>query len=223
MPEEGEHRAEPDSRQRLRIRGLTAQQTVNILKELKTSMKQTRHHMFAARNINVKMILSLIAMFMGLSPVNSRANGYTCSKIASRGDTAPGGAQYSFDFEPGQINDRGDLVFVADLGANGAEGGFLFNHRKNVGLALPGNSAPGGGTFDGFGFTPAGIKDEGDAAFAEALTPFTFDLPLGINVGLYRYSADKKTVSSVVVPGVTRTPLCHKGSFSTLTTDSRFQ
>jgi hypothetical protein len=174
---------------------------------LKTIMKQTRHDMSAVRNINFKMMLSLIAMFVGLSSVNSRADGYTYRKIASRGDTAPGGSQFSFDFEPGQINDRGDLDFVADLGATGAEGVFLFNNRKTFALALPGNSAPGGGTFDGFGFTPAGINDEGDAAFAEALTPFTFDLPLGINVGMYRYSADKKTVSAVVVPGVTTVPL----------------
>jgi hypothetical protein len=168
-------------------------------------MKQTRRDMFAVRSINVKVMLSLIAMFVGLSSVNSRADGYTYRKIASRGDTAPGGSQFSFDFEPGQINDHGDLDFVADLGPTGAEGVFLFNHRKTSALALPGNSAPGGGTFDGFGFTPAGINDEGEAAFAEALTPFSS--PLGINVGLYRYSSEKKTTSVVVLPGVTTVPL----------------
>jgi hypothetical protein len=150
-------------------------------------------------------MLSLTAIigFTRLSLANGQAYSYT--KIASRGDTAPGGVQYSFDFEPGQINNRGDAIFVADLSPDGAEGVFLLIDKKIFGLALPGNSAPGGGTFDGFGFTPAGINDEGDAAFAEALTPFT--LPLGMNVGLYRYLADKKIVSSVVVPGVTKVPV----------------
>src|SRR5215472_14549186 len=168
-------------------------------------MKQTLHHMFAVRQINFKMMLSLIAVFMGLSPANSRAEGYTYSKIASRGDTAPGGSQFNFGFEPGQINDRGDLVYVADLAPSGDEGVFLFNDRKTAALALPGHSAPGGGTFDGLGLTPTGINDEGDAAFAAALTPPN-PVP-GMNAGLYRYSADKKTLSAVVVPRVTTVPL----------------
>jgi hypothetical protein len=147
--------------------------------------------------------LTAVIGFTTLSLANGQA--YTYTKIAARGESAPGGAQYNFDFEPGQINDRGDAIYVADLSPDGAEGVFLLSDGKIFGLALPGNSAPGGGTFDGFGFTPTGINDEGDAAFAEALTPFT--LPLGINAGLYRYSADKKTVSSVVVPGVTTVPL----------------
>jgi hypothetical protein len=178
-----------------------------LSKEWRTTMKKPEHHMFAAKNIGFTVMLSLTAVigFTRLSLANGQAYSYT--KIASRGDTAPGGAHFSFDFEPGQINNRGDAIYVADLSPDGAEGVFLLSDKKIIGLALPGNSAPGGGTFDGFGFTPAGINDGGDAAFAEALTPFTFDLPLGINVGLYRYSADKNTVSSVVVPGVTTVPV----------------
>jgi hypothetical protein len=171
-------------------------------------MKTIKHHIFSAkRSIAYPVMLSLFAV-LGLNSVSAEDNGYTYSKIAVRGQTAPGGAQYTNDFEPGQINFGGDLVFVADLGPNSdpRESVFRFNHGKIFALALSGNPAPGGGTFDGLGFTPTGINDKGDAAFAEALTPFKGDLPLGTNAGLYRYSADTNAVRAVVVPTVTRVP-----------------
>ena len=170
-------------------------------------MKAIKHQIFSAkRSIAYPVMLSLVAVFTGLNSVSAEDNGYTYSKIAVLGQTAPGGAQYTKDFEPGQINFGGDLVFVADLGPTFDEGVFRFSHGKIFALALPGNPAHGGGTFDGFGFTPTGINDDGDAAFAEALTPFRGDLPLGTNAGLYRYSADTNAVRAVVVPGVTTVP-----------------
>jgi hypothetical protein len=60
----------------------------------------------------------------GISSVNSQAAGYTYTKVAVLGETAPGGAQYINDFEPGQINNRGDVIYVADLSTAGTAGGF---------------------------------------------------------------------------------------------------
>src|SRR5215471_12248553 len=138
-------------------------------------MKAIQHHIFPAkRSIAYPVMFSLVAVFTGLNSVSAEDNGYTYRKIAVRFETAPGGAQYTLDFEPGQINNGGDLVFVADL-PNG-EGVFRFSQGKIFALALPGNPAPGGGTFDGVGFTPTGINDKGDVAFAEALTPFPFPI-----------------------------------------------
>jgi hypothetical protein len=173
-------------------------------------MKKTRAHMCAAKSIACTVMLSLMGFigFAAVSSVNGRAAGYTYTKIAALGETAPGGAQYFFDFEPGQINDRGDVIYVADLSKDGVndigEGVFLLSHGQIIALSLPGDPAPSGGTFFGAAFTPAGVNAEGDAAAAIALQPFT--LPLGMNAGLYRYSAAKKLLTAVVVPGVTAAP-----------------
>ena len=176
-------------------------------------MKKTQHHMFAARSIASTVMLSLIGVigFTGLSRVKSQAAGYTFTKIAAVGETAPGGVQYFFDLEVGQINNRGDVIYVADLSKDGVgigEGVFLLSHGEISALALPGLPAPGGGTFFGAAFSPAGINDEGDAAAAIELgTPGTpLPLPLGMNAGLYRHLAAKKSLSAVVVPGVTVAP-----------------
>jgi hypothetical protein len=86
-------------------------------------MKAIQHHIFSGKNhifsgkrsIAYPVMLSLVAVFTGLNSVSAEDNGYTYSKIVARGETAPGGDQYTLDFEPGQINYGGDLVFVADL------------------------------------------------------------------------------------------------------------
>jgi hypothetical protein len=39
-----------------------------------------------------------------------KAAGYTYTKIAALEETAPGDAKYIDDFEPGQINNRGDVI-----------------------------------------------------------------------------------------------------------------
>jgi hypothetical protein len=82
--------------------------------------------------------------------VNGQAAGYTYTNIAALEKTVPGGVQYYFDFETGQINNRGDVIYVLDLNKNGdpiGEGVFLLSHGQIVALSLPGNPAPGGGTF----------------------------------------------------------------------------
>src|SRR5262245_27516528 len=130
--------------------------------------------------------------------------GYTFSVLARLGDPAPGGGKFSFDFEPSGINNLGDVVFGADL-TTGGEGMFLRSHTGQfTAMARPGDPAPGGGTFDGFFFLRAPINDSGDLAFHFFLDPFM--LPSGVNSGIYRYSHVTKTVSAVIVPGVTPAP-----------------
>jgi hypothetical protein len=179
-------------------------------------MKKKPHRKFAPRSIASTVMLSLIGVigFTGISSLKSQAAGYTYTKIAALGETAARGFQYIFDFEAGQINNRGDAIFVADLSTDGVtdigEGVFLFSHGEISALALPGQPAPGGGTFSNFGFSPAGINDEGDGAFAILTVPpqpIATPAPLGTNAGLFRYSADTKSISAVVLPGVTVVPL----------------
>jgi len=100
-----------------------------------------QHHMFAAKSTNSTLVLPLLALigFIGVSSVKSQPDGYTYTKIAALGETAAGGIQYFFDFEPGQINNRGDVIYVADLSPNGVddigEGVFLLR-RTDFGLVL---------------------------------------------------------------------------------------
>jgi hypothetical protein len=62
-------------------------------------MKKAQHHRFAAKSIVSKVMLSLMGVIglTGLSSVKSQAAGYTYTKIAALGETAPGGAEYFFD------------------------------------------------------------------------------------------------------------------------------
>jgi hypothetical protein len=175
---------------------------------------KTQHRMFAAKSTNSTLMLSLLALvgFMGVNSVKSQPGGYTYTKIAALGEIAAGGIQYFFDFEPGQINNRGDVIYVADLIKGDTpigEGVFLLSHGQIFALSLPGNPAPTGGTFDGIGYTPAGVNDGGDAAAAIQLDPpssLEFPLGLGLNAGLYRYSAAKQSLEAAVVPDVTVAP-----------------
>ena len=169
-----------------------------------------QHHMFAAKSTNSTLVFPLLALigFIGVSSVKSQPDGYTYTKIAALGETAAGGIQYFFDFEPGQINNRGDVIYVADLSPNGVddigEGVFLLSHGQILALSLPEQSAPGGGTFAGAAYSPAGVNDGGDGAAAIQLEPFGNSS--GENAGLYRYSANKNSLSAVVLPNDTKVP-----------------
>ena len=142
---------------------------------------------------------------------------YEFTKLAALGDQVPGGYLIN-DFEPGGINNRGDVIFGADIGHTPdpatvyGEAVYVLSAGKLTQLARPGLAAPGGGTFS-FGFLArVAINDEGDGAFVFVLDP---SIPCCINAGLYRYSRDKgnKVLSAVVVPGQTPYPLPLVGTF----------
>ncbi len=162
---------------------------------------------FVARSAKPALLLALLfaAGLYGALPRTALAEpkGYEFTPLAFLGDPAPGGGNFFFDFEPGGINNRGDVSFGADL-TTGGEGVFLWSQGQLSAIARHGDPAPGGGTF-GPGFLGAPqINDQGDMAFAFMLEPFT--LPFGVNAGLYRSSHPTKTVEPLVEPGVTPAP-----------------
>jgi hypothetical protein len=139
----------------------------------------------------------------------SRPDQYHLSTLATVGAAAPGGEKgaYSFDFELGDINNKGQAMFVADTHSStgDGEGAFVADAAGHVKqLFRAGESAPGGGDFGGFGsFSPASINDKGEVATAFGRNPGA--KPTGAGGGLYRYSASG-VGTGVVVPDVTHVP-----------------
>jgi hypothetical protein len=140
----------------------------------------------------------------------SLLSGFSLTPVAILGNPAPGpeGGTFTFDFEAGGLNNKGQVAFTADLdqGAGDAgEGVFLGGKGGLSQIIRVGEPAPGGGTFGGFGsFSPDAINDSGDVAFGFGLDPLT--LPLGVNAGVYRSAHGSGTVTAVLVPGVTPVP-----------------
>lgn len=161
-----------------------------------------------------RMLTAILAVLFVLSATvasqkPAQAGDYVFSKVAALGDSAPGGNNYTIDFEPYAINNQGDIGFVADLDIpGGGEGVFLVHNGKISPLARSGGSAPGGGTFygaPGIGDNgPFSVNASGDAAFSFFLGPLSS--PYGIDAGVYRYSHKNGTVTPVIVPGVTPAP-----------------
>ena len=128
---------------------------------------------------------------------------YVITRLATLGDAAPGGASFTFDFEPWSVNNRGQVAFGADL-TTGGEGIFLASHGQISQIARTGQADPNGSTFAaGFLGLPA-LNNQADVAFTFALEPFTF--PLGVNAGVYRFSHIDSQLHAVLVPNVTPAP-----------------
>jgi hypothetical protein len=138
------------------------------------------------------------------------SGGFNFTPVAILGNPAPGpeGGTFTFDFETGGLNNKGQVVFTADLSEGAGdigEGVFLGGNGGLAQIIRVGEAAPGGGTFGGFGsFSPDAINNSGDAAFAFGHDPLT--LPVGTNAGVYLFQQSSGTVSAVVVPGVTPAP-----------------
>src|SRR5438046_1525562 len=100
------------------------------------------------RNVKTVLlvILLLVAGLVGTMPRSAQAEPveYTFTQIAALGDPAPGGGNvaFTFDFEPGDINNSGQLVFGADL-TTGGEGVFLADSKGKISaIARTGDQAP---------------------------------------------------------------------------------
>jgi hypothetical protein len=141
---------------------------------------------------------------------NRHLPSYSIAPVAILGHLAPGpeGGTFTFDFESGPLNNKGQVVFTADLdeGAGDAgEGVFLGGKGGLSQVVRVGEPAPGGGTFGGFGTaSPDALNDAGDAAFAFGRDSLTF--PIGVNAGVYRYDHASRRLTAVLVPGVTAAP-----------------
>ena len=141
--------------------------------------------------------------------------------LATLGDPAPKPGAAGFlinDFEPNGLNNKGEVLFGADLGTTTdpesfiGEGIYLRNTQgQATRLAGSTDKAPGGATYDIGFFGPTSLNDQGDAAFGFILSPFT--LPYGVNGGLFRYSHSTNTVTAVVQPFVTPAPTTTGGVF----------
>jgi hypothetical protein len=153
----------------------------------------------------VPMFVTVLWLDMLPRGALAQRTGYVFTPIASLGDLAPGtaGGNFTFDFEPDGLNNRGDMLFGADV-TTGGEGVFLRSGGQIRELARSGGNAPGGGVFDFAFWRPSSLNALGDAAFVFTLAPF--GIPLGTNSGLYRYSHITNAVTSVVRPGVTPAP-----------------
>jgi hypothetical protein len=135
--------------------------------------------------------------------------------LATLGQPAPGPGAAGFlinDFEPNGLNNKGQVLFGADLGTAADPASFIGeaiylgdNKGHMTRLAGATDSAPGGGTYDSSLFYgPSALNDQGDVAFTFQLSPLM--LPFGVNGGTYRYSHNTQTVTPVVVPFVTPAP-----------------
>ena len=122
--------------------------------------------------------------------------GYKFTRIASLGQAAPGGGNFSNDFEPSALNDRGDAAFTADL-TTGGEGVFLVRNGVIAPVVRAGDAVPGGGTFAEFELGRLGLNDSGNLAVPFTLDPLTS--PAGLNSGIFRFS--EGTLSAVARAG----------------------
>ena len=121
-------------------------------------------------------IVALIATVMMRCPAYA-ASGFNLTVLATIPGPAPGGGQFTNDFEPWDINNRGELSFCADL-TTGGEGVFTGAAKGPLSKIIrPLDPAPGGGTFSAGCWADSGINDGGDVAVAFQLDPFT--LPFG--------------------------------------------
>ena len=137
---------------------------------------------------------------------------YSFEVAETIGHQAPGdtGSFLVSDFQLGGINNRGDVAFGGGVGTTSSEdsffgeGVFLRGHKEDTLIAQAQEPAPGGGTFSDFFLGTISLNDRGDVAVPFTLEPFSF--PLGVNAGLYRYSAASKTTEALLVPDVTEAP-----------------
>lgn len=168
--------------------------------------RDTRYRQGVVARIGV--VLLLVVGLVVTLPHGALAQpaGYTFKPLAFLGDPAPGpeGGNFTFDFEIyGFNNNRGEVAFAADL-TTGGEGVFLSHKGKISQIMRSGQSAPGGGTFEGGAFGYTALNDLGDVAFTFQLRPSSS--PGGVNEGVYRYSHSTKKITPVVVPEVTKVP-----------------
>ena len=137
---------------------------------------------------------------------------YSFEVAETIGNQAPGdtGSFLVSDFQLGGINNRGDVAFGGGVGTKSSEdsffgeGVFLLGHKEDTLIAQAQQPAPGGGTLSDFFLGTISLNDRGDVAVPFTLEPFSF--PIGVNAGLYRYSAASKATEALLIPDVTAAP-----------------
>jgi hypothetical protein len=165
--------------------------------------------------IGTLLAIALLLTISGPALPQAPQVSYSFAKLETLGDKTPSHLYHINyhinDFEPGGLNNRGDVIYGTDLGTSNdpatffGEGVFLRPAGETeLELAIAGGSAPGGGTFSTLILSPAAINDSGDAALAFALSPSMS--PIGVNSGVYRYALNEHRLTPVVVPFSTDAP-----------------
>jgi len=162
--------------------------------------------------IGTLLAIALLLTISGPALPQAPHVSYSFAKLETLGDKTPSHFYHINDFEPGGLNNRGDVIYGTDLGTSTdpatffGEGVFLrpSGETSELELAIAGGIAPGGGTFSSLILSPAAVNDSGDAALAFALSPSMS--PVGVNAGVYRYTFNKHVLTPVVVPFSTDAP-----------------
>jgi hypothetical protein len=121
--------------------------------------------------------------------------------IAALGQPAPGGGNFTTDFEPSAINNAGAVAFTGDVDTSGDEGVFFARGGTISQLIRAGLPAPGGFTFGPGELGRLGLNDGGDVAASFSLNPFDPNMP-GVPGGVFRSSHTNNALSAVLVPGI---------------------
>jgi hypothetical protein len=162
----------------------------------------------------IASITALLAV-VALMPVWAQNNGkqqggegYSFQVLAVLGGNAPpvgggnDGVAFTFDFEPGEINNRGQVTFGADLTVGG-EGVFLTDAKGQLTtLARTGDPSPDSAIFGPLFLGTITNNDSGRAAFVFHRNGFDFPTLLAQDAALYRYTARTGTVAELL-PGAT--------------------
>jgi hypothetical protein len=134
----------------------------------------------------------------------SLLSGYSYQAIQTIPGNAPNGAQWAIDFEPGGINNNGDIAYVADMSKDGSpigEGFFVQDSEGNVTtLAFPGQNLPGELPYASFALSLSSINNRGDTSIVLGLDPL--GSPIGVNAALFRGDAGASTLTLLVKPGM---------------------
>jgi hypothetical protein len=129
--------------------------------------------------------------------------------VATLGKLAPperDGIYHEGDFEPGDINSRGDVAFASDLAKSDdmiiGEGLFVRYNGITRKIARTGDPISGALNYGPGILSPPGMNDSGDVAFG-----FCTDIPsawftlCGTVPGVFRYDSVRQKVSPVLLPG----------------------
>ncbi len=144
--------------------------------------------------------IAALALTLALVPVALAGQaGYSFTPIAFLDNPAPGGGNFTLDFEPSAINNRGEVGFTADV-TTGGEGVFVGLRGQLTQIMRSGQPAPGGGVFGPNEFGRLGVNEGGDIAIPFSLEPLDFS-SLALNSGIFRFSHSTQTLSRVAGPG----------------------
>ena len=151
-------------------------------------------------------IVPLVAAFVAPAGAGADASaaapvGYGFSEVAAIGNPAPGGGNFTFDFEPTAINNSGEVAFTADVDAQGDEAVFVARHGQISQVTRAGLPGPDGVTMGPGELGRLGLNNGGDVTVPFLLQPFDPTLPFGINGGVIRFSHATGALSGVEIPG----------------------